>query len=202
MAEELSSMTPDQIGKIAQSMRKSAANVYRLLENLLEWSRLERGVTTFNPVSFPLSQKITECISMMQEAAQNKEISVNILIPEGLLIYADVYMFSGLIRNLVSNAVKFTLKGGRIDIAAKPVDGSSVEISVTDSGIGMNSEMVANLFKLEVDTRRKGTENEPSTGLGLLICKDFIEKHGGSIRVESEEGVGSTFRFSLPMMVS
>ncbi|MEI6681524.1 MAG: PAS domain S-box protein [Bacteroidota bacterium] len=198
MADDLPDMTPEKSLKIALTLRKSAGNVYRLLENLLEWSRMERGITPFTPVTFLLMPKVTECIAVMQESAQNKGIAINILFPEGMLVYADEYMFCGLIRNLVGNAVKFTAKGGRVDIAANPVDGGAVEISVTDTGIGMSPKMVANLFKLEADTRRKGTDNEPSTGLGLMICRDFIEKHGGRLRVESEEGVGSTFRFSLP----
>lgn len=107
-------------------------------------------------------------------------------------------MFGGIIRNLVSNAVKFTPKGGSITISAKSVSDKFIEISVMDIGIGMDKDMIDNLFRLGVSTNRQGTEGEPSTGLGLLICKDYIEKHGGEFWAESEMGKGSTFRFTIP----
>ena len=133
------------------------------------------------------------------ELASNKEIEIDFKIPEDLTVYADEKMFGSIIRNLSSNAVKFTPKGGKVAIAAKPNSDGWVEISVKDSGIGMNQEMVENLFKLDVDTSRKGTDKESSTGLGLIICKELIEKHGGKLWVESEEGKGSTFYFTVPV---
>jgi len=107
-------------------------------------------------------------------------------------------MLDCILRNLASNSIKFTPKEGKIVIAAKPLDNDWVEISVKDSGIGMKEEMVGNLFQVVINTTRKGTNNEPSTGLGLIICKEFVEKHGGKLRVESEEGKGSAFNFTLP----
>ena len=107
-------------------------------------------------------------------------------------------MLSTVLRNLVANAIKFSQRGGRIILVAKPVNGNLVEISIRDTGIGMNQTMVDNLFRLDEQTNRKGTEGEPTTGLGLIICKEFIEKHGGQLWVESEECQGSTFYFSLP----
>lgn len=119
-------------------------------------------------------------------------------IPEKLIILADTQMFESLMRNLVFNAVKFTPKGGKVMVSAKVLTDSFVEIAVHDTGIGMNSELRENLFRLNAQTSRKGTDGEPSTGLGLIICKDFIEKLGGKIFVESQEGIGSTFKFTLP----
>ena len=119
-------------------------------------------------------------------------------IPDGLEVFADEHMLASTIRNLTFNAVKYTPKGGKVSIAAKLIPGNSVEISVRDTGIGMTPEMVDDLFRLDVQTNRRGTEDEPSSGLGLLLCKDFVEKHGGKIWVESEEGKGSAFRFTLP----
>jgi signal transduction histidine kinase len=124
---------------------------------------------------------------------------VDIEIPGEITVFADENMLGSIVRNLTTNAVKYTEKGGNVSIAAKTVSGNSVEISVRDTGIGMSSTMVEDLFRLDVQTNRKGTDGEPSTGLGLLLCKDFIEKHGGKIWVESEEGKGSTFRFTLPV---
>ncbi|MEI6133249.1 MAG: ATP-binding protein, partial [Bacillota bacterium] len=103
-----------------------------------------------------------------------------------------------ILRNLASNAVKFSRRGGSVIIAANPIPGNSVEISVRDTGIGMSSSMVDDLFRPDVQTSRKGTEDEPSSGLGLLLCKDFIEKHGGQLWVESQQGNGSTFYFTVP----
>ena len=106
-------------------------------------------------------------------------------------------MLQSVIRNLFSNAVKYTQEGGQISISGKIDDNKSIEISIKDSGIGMSKDVVSNLFRLDVQTGRKGTEGEASTGLGLLLCKEFIEKHNGNLWVESEEGKGSTFYFTI-----
>ena len=198
MSEQLPAMTLEQIQKIADSMRKSANNLYSLLENLLEWSLLQRGVTTSSPMTFQLMPKLSESLSSISELASKKEIGIDNNIPENLTVYADEKMFESIIRNLSSNAVKFTPKGGKISFTAKPTSDDWIEISIQDTGIGMSQEVVKNLFKLDADTSRKGTNNEPSTGLGLIICKEFVEKHGGKLWVESEEGKGSTFYFVLP----
>lgn len=198
MAEGLERMTLDEIQSIAVAMRNSAANLYRLLGNLLEWSRMQRGLTTFNPKSFILMPKISECMFFALEAVNKKEISITFDVPENLEVFADSEMLGGIMRNLVTNAMKFTHRGGSILVSAKPVSGNLVEISVKDSGIGMSQNMVDNLFRLDVNTNRKGTEGETSTGLGLMICRDFVEKNGGKLWAESEERKGSTFRFTLP----
>ncbi len=198
MAEELPSMRLDDIQKMALLMRKSATNLYRLLENLLEWSSLQRGVTAFNPASMPLLAKTKESMVFALEAADKKEISVGYQIAGDLEVFADENMFASIIRNLSMNAVKFTLKGGEVTIAAKKLPGNTIEISIRDTGIGMSREMVGNLFHLDINTSRKGTEGEPSTGLGLVLCRDFIERNNGKIRAESEEGRGTTFYFTLP----
>ena len=198
MAEKLHSMSIDDIRKTALVMRCSATNLFRLLGNLLEWSRMQGGLTTFIPSSFFLKPKIMESMVFAQEHARKKEISISNDIPETLEVYADLNMFEGITRNLIFNAVKFTPKCGSIAVSAKPVSENLVEISIKDHGIGMNKDMVDNLFRLDVNTCRKGTDGEYSTGLGLVICKDYIEKHGGELFIESEEGSGSTFSFTLP----
>jgi PAS domain S-box-containing protein len=198
MAEDLPSMSQEEIQKIAVTIRKSATNLYGLLENLLEWSRMQRGVITFSPAFFLLMPKISENMAVLLEAAKNKKVEINYNIPEDLMVYADEYMLGCIIRNISSNAVKFTPQGGKITITAKSTMDNLVEVSIRDTGIGMGKEMIKNLFSLDVNSNRKGTEGEPSTGLGLIICKDFIEKHGGKLCVESEKGKGSTFYFTLP----
>jgi signal transduction histidine kinase len=115
-------------------------------------------------------------------------------------VFADNYMLHTVIRNILSNAVKFTPKGGLVTIQSNKDSKSSI-FSITDNGIGMNSKMAENLFKLDVKTNRTGTEDEPSSGLGLILCKEFVEKHGGKIWVESEENKGTTFYCSFPFAV-
>jgi signal transduction histidine kinase len=133
------------------------------------------------------------------DPAGKKELEITINIPSDIIVYADSSVFQTVIRNLVSNSVKFTPRGGKIYISAKETNHRIVEISVRDTGIGMNDEMLKSLFRLDAKVNRKGTEGEPSTGLGLILCKDFIEKHNGKIVVESEEGKGSVFTFSMPV---
>jgi signal transduction histidine kinase len=198
MVEELPSLTQDEIHKMAGAMRDSAVNLFRLLENLLEWSRLQRGITSFEPGPFLLMPMIAESMHPVIDLANKKEIDIIFEIPADLEVFADQYMLASTIRNLASNAVKFTTKGGKVTIAANTPPGNSVEISVRDTGIGMSPQMVADLFRLDVQTNRKGTDGEPSSGLGLLLCKEFVEKHGGKLRVESEEGKGSVFYFTIP----
>jgi hypothetical protein len=131
------------------------------------------------------------------DSANKKGIELIIHIPENLQVFADENMLASTFRNLASNAVKFTPAGGKVSISAKATPDGKIEISVKDSGIGMDAEILHNMFKLDVSISRKGTDGEPSTGLGLLLCQDFIEKHGGKIWAESKEGKGSTFYFTL-----
>jgi signal transduction histidine kinase len=200
MAEELPSLTMTQIQELAFSMKDSATNLYSLLENLLKWSKFQKGSIPFAPEVIQLKPVIDECIAVAFATARNKGIEISCTIPEGVEAFADSNMFKTVIRNLVSNALKFTHKGGEVSVSAKVAGDKSVEISVRDSGIGMNQTMIDNLFRPDVRTSRKGTDDESSTGLGLLLCKEFIEKNGGHIRAESEEGKGSVFYFSVPFI--
>lgn len=198
MAEGSASMPMEDIQKIASVMKKSATNLFRLLGNLLEWSRMQRGITTFDPRPIVLNSKIHDISGLALEAASKKEITVNFNIPADLVVFADENMLAGILRNLLANAVKYTNKGGSIIVTAKYLQGDIVEFSIKDSGIGMSETIVNNLFNIDVNTSRKGTAGELSTGLGLIICKDFIEKHNGTLRVESEVAKGSTFSFTIP----
>jgi len=199
MADGLQHMTLEEMQSMAIAMRNSAANLFRLLGNLLEWSRMQRGMTTFCPEMFLLMSRISESTVLAIDAADKKNISVSFDIPEDIKVFADIEMVSAIMRNLLTNAVKFTPRGGSIFVSAKPGPDNLVEISVKDTGIGMNQHMIDNLFRLDVNANRKGTDGEASTGLGLVISKDFVEKNGGQLWVESEEGIGSTFRFTLPV---
>ena len=198
MANDLPNMTNEEIQEISVILHRSANNLYQLLGNLLEWSYMKRGFTSFNPETFEARPEIDKCLILSIEAANKKKLKMAFNVPDGLQVFADLPMFESILRNITNNAVKFTPGGGEITISAKPDYEAGVEISVQDTGIGMSKEMINNLFFIDVNTARKGTEGEASTGLGLIICKDFIEKHGGKLWVESEERKGSIFRFTLP----
>jgi two-component system, sensor histidine kinase and response regulator len=197
ITEDIQRMTIEEIREITNNMKSSATNIYSLLENLLEWSRLRRGGTDFIPVKFNIKKKIDECIVVLAESARKKGIEILVYIPDELVILADSHMFETVIRNLVTNAIKFTPKGGKVTVTAGNNNDNLMEIKISDSGIGMSPELRDRLFKLNEKTNRPGTEGELSTGLGLLLCKDFIEKHNGKIWVESEAGKGSTFFFTI-----
>jgi len=197
MAEDLNTMTLNEIRKIAIEMNNSAANLYRLLENLLEWSMLQRGVKQFDPKVIELVKVIEESIVPILDMVRIKSIKMTIDIPESLTMHADENMLGTVIRNLLSNAVKFTHCGGRVSLKAMETDDANIDLIIEDTGIGMDEEMKNSLFDLGSQNNRRGTEGELSTGLGLLLCKEFIEKHGGSITVESEPGKGSTFFIKL-----
>ena len=198
MAEELENLTSEEIKDFTLSMRNSAADMFRLLENLLEWARMQQGLITFNREIAQLAPIVDESIAIILEPAKIKGIEIILDISADITVFADRNILQTVIRNIVSNAVKFTPKGGRIRVSAKVTDYNNVEISIKDTGIGMSNKMIDDLFRLDVQTSRKGTEDEPSSGLGLLLCKDFIEKHGGQLWVESQQGSGSTFYFTVP----
>jgi signal transduction histidine kinase/uncharacterized protein HemY len=197
LAEDIDDMEKDEIQFAAVNMRSSANNLNLLLENLLEWSRMEQGLIPFNPQENILSPVVNECRATLEIATNKKEIEIQTIISEETNIYADNNILHAVIRNILSNAVKFTPKGGTIIIQGTE-DDKNTTISIKDSGIGMNAKILENLFQLDVKTNRKGTDDEPSSGLGLILCKEFVEKHGGKIWVESEENKGSTFYFSFP----
>ena len=198
MVEDIDNLSMQEIKDMAMDMKNSAYNLFNLLENLLEWSRIERGIIGFEPKSYNLMTKINESMQSVLESANKKGVEIGFNVPEDMLVYADENMLKSTIRNLATNAVKFTPKGGKITLTAKPVYDNFVEISFKDTGIGMNKDILDKLFRLDAHTSRPGTEGEPSSGLGLILCKDFIDKQGGKIWVESEQGKGSVFYFTIP----
>ena len=198
LIEDIQVMTLEEIKEISVSMKTSASNIYSLLENLLEWSRLRRGVLDFVPEKFDIKKKVEECVDVLSESARKKRIGPTISIQDGLKVFADNHMFDTVIRNLVSNAIKFTPVGGNVSISAEYNNDHSIIVNIIDSGIGIPPDLKRKLFLLNEKTNRSGTEGEQSTGLGLLLCKEFIEKNGGKIWVESEVGKGSVFSFTVP----
>ena len=198
MVEGLPDLSAEKIQSFSLKMLNSATNLSLLLENLLEWSMIRQGLLVFDRKELKLLPIVEESIAMVIETAQKKEIDITNEVPDDLVVYADQNLIQTVIRNLISNAVKYTRRGGGVRLSAHAIDGQGVEISIQDSGIGMSRTMIDQLFLLDVQTNRKGTEGEPSTGLGLQLSKEFIEKHGGKIRIESEEGKGSTFSITIP----
>jgi PAS domain S-box-containing protein len=198
MAEDIESLSSFELKEIATTMRTSAVNIYRLIENLLEWSKMQRGTINFEPQPMFLKKALNKSLELVKDAASKKGIELAINIPEHAVVSADVHMLETIVRNLLSNAIKFSFKGGVVEIKSEKTENKMVQITVKDNGIGMNSELLGKLFKLTENTNRKGTEGEPSTGLGLILCKEFVEKHGGKLIAISEEGKGSSFIFTLP----
>ena len=197
LSEEIQNMSLEEIKEIIISMKESASNIYGLLENLLEWSRFKRGSLEFSAEKINVKRVIVTCVEVFKESARKKGIDISCSISEDIEVYADSHMLETVIRNLVSNAIKFTPVGGKVRVEVENKSDQSVEVRVIDSGIGMTPEMKGRLFLLNEKTSRKGTEGEPSTGLGLLLCKEFIGKHNGKIWVESEVGKGSKFFFNI-----
>jgi len=181
-------------------------NTYKLLENLLMWSRSQRGTIDFYPEKENLFLLSEETISLLKRSAVNKSIELINKIPEDIYLKVDKNMLSIILRNLTANAIKFTKKGGTIEIGCRHVEtygrtslqaNTFFEIYVKDNGIGISKKKQARLFKISEEVSTKGTEGEVGTGLGLILCKEFVEKHGGKIWLESEEGKGSEFIFTL-----
>jgi len=168
-----------------------------MLEDMLVWARMERGMIPFNPREYILIPLIRESIEPLQDLASSKNIEIVCSVDSYETVYADKYLIQTILRNRISNALKFTHTGGKVVLTAKRAD-KMIEISVKDSGIGMSAEMVRNLFEFKSVNNRKGTEGEPTTGLGLVVCKDFAEKMGGTLDVESAPDSGSRFYFTVP----
>jgi len=202
MVQDLPTLKLDNIQEIAIMMSESATNLHRLLENLLQWSRLQQGMVAFNPHHFLLIEKVNNSMHSVLEIAVNKGVEIVVNIPEGTIVYADENMLESTIRNLAINAVKYTAKGGKILITAKSEFNGDIKISIKDTGIGMKEQMIENLFRIDELNCRQGTNGEPSTGLGLILCKDFIDRHEGKIWAESTEHMGSTFHVVLPHKVA
>lgn len=198
MAEEYPEMDEMNQKKLLHALCNSSRNTYHLLDNLLEWSRMERGLTPFEPKKIQFSKILDYISEQVKESVLKKNLEIIHEFPEDIEITADLYMLQSLLRNLISNAVKFSQTGGKIIVSATRCDTKNTLIAVKDNGIGMNQEIKQNIFHIASRINRNGTQGEPSSGLGLILCKEFVEKHGGQIWIESDENKGSTFFFTIP----
>ena len=197
LSEDLHKMQKEEIKEYIGLMKKNARQLFELLENLLTWSRSQRDTIDFNPVDVNLTNIVENVISTLNLQAENKMITLkNEVDPEHNLM-ADVNMLVTVLRNLISNAIKFTPENGHVLISSKEKE-NTIITSIEDNGVGIPGKRLDDLFNPGCNGSTKGTAKEGGTGLGLILCKEFVEKNGGKIWVESSENKGSTFSFSLP----
>ena len=182
---------------------ESASNKIKgLLENLLTWARSQRGDMQYKPESISIYDVVKSSIQLFEPSAANKKILLNNKVSTDIKAFADSQMITTVIRNLIGNAIKYTDENGSVTISANE-SGGKVELTVEDSGIGMSSNIAENLFRIDVKHfSTEGTNGEKGTGLGLILCKEFIDRHQGRIWAESELGKGSKFRFTIPITAS
>ncbi len=196
LANEEEILTGEERTKFKKDIYNAIKNQYKLLENLLDWSRLQTGRLDFKPVQLNLAQKAGEVIKILASNAFNKNISISNKIGNDIFITADEYMLHSVFQNIITNSIKFTNQGGNISLSAKPT-GKFTEIEIADNGIGMSAEDIRKVFRTDTHHTTLGTAKEKGTGLGLMICKEMIAKNGGEIRIESKPGEGTKFIFTL-----
>jgi signal transduction histidine kinase len=201
LAENIESYTLKQTKEFLRQIYLSSLSSLYLLDNLLNWAKTQTGQIIFYPEKFSLKTIVKEIINIANTNANLKEITIKDSTKEDIQVYADKNMLRTVFRNLISNAIKFSNIKGNIVINAIRIEGD-IHISVADDGIGMSEEVARHIFELKANNIHLGTAKEKGSGLGLLICNDFIHLHGGKIWVESELGKGSKFSFSLPMDIT
>jgi two-component system, sensor histidine kinase and response regulator len=185
----------ETLGQLA----KTTDEAFILLENLLGWAKSQSGNLPVVPEEFLLNEMVETVARLQKLNLSNKNIELIIDVSESICVYADNQMINTVLRNLLSNAIKFTPNGGKIQILATETSDKLVQVSVVDSGVGISEENMKRLFNNTNPLKTYGTNNEAGSGLGLILCKDFIEKNGGILNIESKIGIGSTFYFYLPI---
>lgn len=196
---EFDEITPEERLEFIRAIRESSKNAFSLLEDLLHWARCQTGRIDYNPEPVHLKQLAAKCMSLLEAHAIKKNIHLINAVDATHILLADKFMVETVIRNLTSNALKFTPEGGTVKINSKPVD-DFIQISVEDTGIGLSESDKQKLFRIDVKNSEIGRSKEKGTGLGLILCKEFVEKHGGKIWVESELEKGSQFIFTIPKL--
>jgi two-component system sensor histidine kinase/response regulator len=198
LSENPEQFNPETIKKFAVIMHNAARSGYALLENLLEWSRTQTGSIQFKPKKTGICDVIDQNIANLKVIADNKGITLYSDLKSDIELTADENMLNAIMRNLLTNAIKFTYSGGKVEVRAVPGK-NDVVIQVSDNGVGIPNDKIDSIFQLHTKNTSIGTADERGTGLGLLICKEFVSRHGGNIWVSSDEGKGSTFSFSIPL---
>jgi signal transduction histidine kinase len=197
LAKGIDQLDPETAKEFLEGMHKSSKNAFNLLENLLEWSRIQTGRLPMEPKMVDVSDVLEDNLSLLQVNIENKEIEVENNLNEHEEAWADENAVHTVLRNLLSNAIKFTPKEGSISIYSQRLK-DKVVITVKDSGVGMDQETLDNLFRIDQRNTTRGTDREKGSGLGLILCKEFVERNHGSLSVESKRGAGSMFSFTLP----
>jgi len=191
-------LSPEQIVEYSANIDESAKRVFGLLENLLEWARLQMDQIASEPLIIRMAAIAQRTVDVLGPVGDDKGVAVSSDIGDDITAFADEHMIDTVIRNLTSNAIKFTAAPGTVTIAGENT-GDQCQISITDSGVGMTPGQIDTLFSIGDANSTKGTGGEGGTGLGLLLCKDLLEKNNGSIEVTSTPGEGSTFTITLPV---
>jgi signal transduction histidine kinase len=197
LSKDFDRFSDDERRKFATDINQSTNNIFRLLQNLLEWSRSQTGRLVVIPQEIKLSRIVKNATNVLHPLAENKNIKIENQIDQELTVYADPQMIETVIRNLVSNAIKFTPENGLIEISARQT-GELIEFCVKDSGVGISEEDAKNLFQIDSKVKRKGTNDEDGSGIGLILCKEFVDRNHGKIWVESTFPKGSSFFFTIP----
>lgn len=202
--EKFDTYSPNLLKEMIGHMHQTSKQTYDLLQDLLQWSRAQSGMLKNKPIKLGLDEIVIDNIELVKNRSLNKNIEISKSIPSKLHVFGDHNMINTIIRNLISNAIKFTPEGGRIDFSVDEAGGTQdkkdfIVLKVSDTGVGISAERLSKLFKIEESTSTVGTRDEAGTGLGLILCKEFIEKMAGEIWVESEEGKGSTFFVKIPL---
>ncbi len=179
-----------------------AKNTFNLLDNLLKWASSNSGNMVYKPERILLNDIVKENFYSFVKESESKEISLRVSIAERIEVIADYEMINTIVRNLISNAIKFTPEKGQIEILSRIVSDNKIEIGVSDTGVGIDTEVLSQLFNIDSDISTPGTNQEKGSGLGLKLCKEFVEKNKGEIYAESKEGTGTTFWISLPSPTS
>jgi two-component system sensor histidine kinase/response regulator len=200
ITEHLDEVEIEEIKPLFREMRQTSRGVYALLENLLEWSRIQLGTISFTPSMFTLRGVAESVEAVLGSQVAHKQLTIENLIPRDIVVKADQHMISTVLRNLVSNAIKYTARGGRIFLeAARNPSSSHVTVYVRDTGVGMSEELLQALFSGSQIHSMPGTEKEKGTGLGMMLCREMIAMHGQQLHVESVIGEGSSFSFTLEL---
>jgi PAS domain S-box-containing protein len=198
MADKIRDLSPDKMEEYSKTIRTIALNLNELLENLLEWSLMKRNRISFSPGSYNLAGILESSLRPIEQQARNKEIIISRNISPDINLFVDYQMMTSIFRNLVSNAVKFTRQQGQVEIISLDSSDHVVEILIRDNGIGMDVETLDKLFRIDSVMPTRGTDGESSTGLGLILCNEYITKHNGRIWIESELEKGTCVHFTLP----
>ena len=198
LKSDLDSYTKEEVIQFISSINKSAENTYKMLDNLLQWARVQSGTMAPVPEDFELKEVLDMIQASFETTLVKKQIVFDYNCDKAIVVFADKMMVKTVVHNLISNAIKFTQKGGAVSIDVKSVN-DTISIMVTDTGIGMDKQAIAKLFKVDSIVSTKGTDNETGTGLGLVLTKEFVELNHGKIKVDSQLGKGTRFKIILPV---